>query len=182
MAYTICNIGVRCALLAALSFAAYAQPEPTKPPEIAKTVDEFGGHWTLKGTDSEPGAAPAALTATIDCKPAALGAAVTCRIDAEVSGDHIEAATIIGYSPDEHVVRWMEISSTGEYHDHKGPWSGDEIRFEPLSYSVSGEKATEYLSVAFPSPGRMRLKSTTHTAAGDSVLDLTGTRDAAAPK
>jgi len=182
VAYTIRTTGVCCALLAALPLAAYAQAEPAKPAEIAKTVDAFAGHWILKGTDSEPGAAPAALTATIDCRPAALGAAVSCQIAADVSGDHIEAATIIGYSPDERIVRWMEISSTGEYHDHRGPWNGDEIRFQPLAYSIAGETATELLAVSFPSAGRMRLKATTRTAAGDSVLDLTGTRDATAPK
>jgi len=130
----------------------------------------------LKGTDSEPGAAPAALTATIDCRPAALGAAVSCQIAADVSGDRIEAATIIGYSPDERLVRWMEISSTGEYHDHHGRWKGDRIEFEPLTYSAGGEKATELLTVAFPSPGNLSLKATTKLPSGESVLDCRGKR------
>jgi len=173
-----------CVLLAtALPCSVYAQTAPAKPPEVAKTVDAFVGRWSLKGTDREPGGAePAPVTATFDCKPAALGAAVDCHIEAEVQGERVEAAAVIGFSPDEHVVRWMEISSTGEYHDHKGTWQGNELAFEPLQYSVAGEKATENLSVAFPSSGRMTLKSTTRTAAGDSVLLLDGIRDANASK
>ncbi len=149
------------------------------PPDVKKTVAAFAGHWVLTGTNSEPGAkAPARVKAVIDCKSAALGAAVNCLIGADVSGSHIEAATVIGYSPDEHVVRWMEISSTGEYHDHRGTWHGTEIGFEPLTYTAAGAKMTEYLRIAFPSPGKMILKSTTRTNDGPSRLELTGTRSA----
>ena len=52
--------------------AAYGEEGP--PPEIARTVDAFVGHWTLNGSDMEPGAkTPAPVKAIIDCKPAALG-------------------------------------------------------------------------------------------------------------
>jgi hypothetical protein len=83
-----------------------------------------------------------------------LNAAVTCLIAAEISGARIEAATVIGYSPDEHLVRWMEISSTGEYHDHHGRWQGSQIGFEPLSYTAAGERMTEYFSLSFASGDR----------------------------
>ena len=87
----------------------------------------------MAGNDWEAGAkSPAPVDATMDCKPAALGAAVHCIIAAQVADTKIGAATVIGYSPDEHVVRWMEISSTGEYHDHRGTWERDMIAFEPL--------------------------------------------------
>ena len=176
MTYTILKSLVRCTL-AGLPLAAHAQPEPAKPPEVAKTVNTFVGRWTLKGTDREPGADSVPVTATFDCRTAALGAAVDCRIEAGVHGARVEAAAVIGYSPDERVVRWMEISSSGEYHDHKGKWIGNELVFEPLAYSAGGEKATENLAVSFPSSGKMTLKSTTRTSAGDSVLILDGIRD-----
>jgi hypothetical protein len=70
----------------------------------------------------------------------------------------------------------MEISSTGEYHDHRGRWKNNEIEFEPLDYSVSGKKATEYLRIAFPASGKLKLTSTTQTAEGKSVLECTGNR------
>ena len=151
---------------------------PPPPPEIKKTVDAFVGHWTLAGTDQEPGTAkPEHFNVVMDCKRAALGAAVACTIAGKVPGvGAIEASTVIGYSPDEKRVRWMEISSTGEYHDHKGPWNGDAIEFEPLPFSVGGEQATEYLSIRFPSPGQQVVRSVTETAAGQSILEWSGRR------
>src|SRR5262245_20319149 len=157
------------------SLAAHAQNSPPPPQEIKRTVDAFVGHWTLTGTDVEPGAkAPAPVKATLDCKPAALGAAVNCLIAADVSGSHVEAASVIGYSPDEHVVRWMEISSSGEYHDHRGIWKGSEIQFEPLTYTVSGAKLTEYFTPSFPSPGKTIWKWTVESREGKSRIELTG--------
>jgi hypothetical protein len=152
--------------------------EPATPTEIRKTVDAFLGHWIIIGADVEPGAkAPSKFELTLDCKPTALGAAVVCGFAGNLPNvGPIEAATIIGYSPDEQVVRWMEISSTGEYHDHRGRWKGDEIEFEPLEYSVLGKKATEYLRITFPASGKLRLTSATETAEGKSVLECTGNR------
>ena len=50
------------------------------------------------------------------------------------------------------------------------------IEFEPLEYSVSGKKATEYLRVDFPVSGKLTLTSVTETAEGKSVLECTGKR------
>jgi len=83
---------------------------------------------------------------------------------------------VIGYSPDEHIVRWMEISSTGEYHDHRGSWKADAIHFEPLTYTLAGAKLTEHLTVGFPSAGKITLKSITRSSEGKSQLELAGTR------
>jgi len=164
-------------LLAATSVLAHAESAPPAPPEVKKTVAAFVGHWKLTGTDLDPGAAaPAAVSGTMDCKSAALGAAVSCLIAAEISGTRIEAATVIGYSSDEHLVRWMEISSTGEYHDHHGKWRGDQIVFEPLTYRAGGAKMTEYFAVAFASADRMHWKATTRMLEGESQLELTGVR------
>ena len=69
----------------------------------------------------------------------------------------------------------MEISSTGEYHDHRVRWKNNEIEFEPLEYSVSDKKATEYLRITFPSSGKLTLTSATQTAEGKSVLECTVT-------
>ena len=156
-----------------------ARAEDAAPPsEVKKTVDAFTGHWTLSGTDMEPGAkGPAPVKAVLDCKPAALGAAVSCTITADISGTRVEAASVIGYSPDEHVVRWMEISSSGEFHDHRGIWKGNVIDFEPLTYAVSGAKMTEYFSPSFPSPGKTAWKWTTESSEGKSRVELTGVRD-----
>jgi len=164
-------------LLAVPSLLAHADDAPPAPPEVKKTVDAFSGHWTLTGTDREPGATtPAAVKGTMDCKPAALNAAVSCLIAADISGTRIEAATVIGYSPDEHLVRWMEISSTGEYHDHHGRWKGNQIGFEPLTYTAAGEQMTEYFALSFASGGQMIWKATTKTTAGESRLELSATR------
>jgi hypothetical protein len=171
---------ITCAALAAASLAAHAENAPVAPPEVKRTVDAFTGHWSLTGTDLEPGAKESApVKATLDCKPAALGAAVNCLISADVSGSHVEAASVIGYSPDEHVVRWMEISSSGEYHDHRGVWKGNEIQFEPLTYTVSGTKMTEYFSPSFPSPGKTIWKWIVETSEGKSRIELTGARSSA---
>jgi hypothetical protein len=162
---------------------AQGQNAPQAPPEVRKTVDAFAGHWAMTGTDLEPGAKePLPVKVTVDCEPAALGAAVNCLIAATVSGSRIEAAAIIGYSPDEHVVRWMEISSTGEYHDHHGSWKGNAIEFEPLTYTADGAKMTEYLTPSFPSPGKMAWKWVTETSAGKSRVELTGVRVVARAK
>ena len=146
---------------------------PAMPPAVKKTVDAFVGRWSFVGIDAEPGAKDAAkLTMGIDCEIAALGAAVACTFAGQsVAIGRIEAAAVIGYSPDEKVVRWMEISSTGEYHDHRGTWKGDTIEFEALPYTISGQRAVEELSIRFPSPGRLVLKSVTRTTEGSSTLE-----------
>ncbi|MGI8838771.1 MAG: hypothetical protein ACR2H4_19335 [Pyrinomonadaceae bacterium] len=94
----------------------------------------------------------------------------------EKGGGRVEAASVIGYSPDEQLVRLMEISSSGSYHDHKGPWRGNEIQFEPRTYSISGTKVTEYFAISFPSPGKITVKSVTETTEGRSTMELVGTR------
>jgi len=116
------------------------------------------------------------VNGTMDCKSAALGAAVSCLIAADISGARIEAATVIGYSPDDQLVRWMEISSTGEYHDHHGQWRGDRIVFEPLTYTVGGAKMTEFFAISFASSDRMHWKATTKMPEGESRLELIGRR------
>ena len=152
--------------------------ESAGPPEIKKTVGAFVGHWIITGTEHEPGAkTPVKFELTLDCKRTALGAAVTCGFAGKLPNvGPIEAATVIGYSPEEQVVRWMEISSTGEFHDHRGKWKGDGIEFEPLGYSISGRKATEYLRIDFPVSGKLTLTSATETAEGKSVLECAGKR------
>ncbi|HTT00725.1 MAG TPA: hypothetical protein VMG11_01445 [Steroidobacteraceae bacterium] len=169
--------GIFRVLLAVAPLLAYADSAPPAPPEVKKTVDAFAGHWTLTGTDREPGnTTAAAVNGTMDCKSAALNAAVSCLIAADVSGSRVEAATVIGYSPDEHLVRWMEISSTGEYHDHHGRWNGNRIEFEPLTYAVAGERMTEYFSLSFVSDHQMIWKATTKMREGESRLELSATR------
>ena len=148
------------------------------PAEVTKTVNSFLGHWTLTGTDSERDSKKAVhVTVVLDCESAALGMAVSCRMASDAPGsDHVEMASLIGYSPDEGVVRLMEVSSSGSNHVHTGPWQGNVIRFARLSYSEAGQKRIETFAIGFPSAGKMTVKSVTETAEGTSILDLEGTR------
>jgi hypothetical protein len=167
--------------LLCLSIAVLAQPADNIDPFVKKIVDALAGQWTLQGTDREPGAQkPAEVRMKFDCRPAALGTAVACHLSGDVGGlGPVEAATIIGYNPDEHLVHWMEISSTSEYHDHKGVWNGDTIDFEPLVYTAMGKKSTEKFTLRFPSKGKMVLMSTTETEGSVSQIDGTATRQSA---
>jgi hypothetical protein len=71
----------------------------------------------------------------------------------------------------------MEISSAGEYHDHRGIWKGDEIQFEPLTYTASGATLTESFTPSFPSPGKTLWKWIVETSEGKSRIEVVGTRD-----
>jgi hypothetical protein len=170
--HAVCSV----ALVASIFTAGAANPV-TGMTEIRRTVDTLVGHWVLIGTDVEPGktsSVPAKLI--MDCAPTALHRAVTCHMWADLAGDRIEAALLIGYSPDEQLVRWMEIASSGEYHDHRGRWKGDAIQFEPLAYTISGVKMTEYLTISFPSPGTSKWKWTVEASQGNQVVELTGNK------
>jgi hypothetical protein len=146
--------------------------------EVAKTVDAFLGHWTMTGTYLEARTGPvASLTSRMDCELTGLGKAVTCHVVTVGSdGSRVELTSIVGYSPDEKLVRLMEISSSGSYHDHRGRWHGDRIEFEPLSYSVSGRRTTEHFSIAIPSAGKMTIQSVEVGAQGKSTTELAGSR------
>ena len=71
----------------------------------------------------------------------------------------------------------MEISSTAEYHDHRGVWKGSSIECEPLPYMVMGKRFVEKLNVSFPSPGTLVLKSVTEMPEGPSVIEGTARRE-----
>jgi len=147
----------------------------TQPSEVKRTVDALVGHWSFKGSDAEPGVKePLGVSMEINCRLAVLGTAVTCTLRGNIANSGpIEAATIVGYDPDEQIVHWMEISSTGEYHDHKGKWKSEMIVFEPLIYVSAGKKCTETFTLSFPSVGTFTLNSVTETIAGLSTI--TGT-------
>lgn len=147
-------------------------------PEIKKTVDAFLGHWAMSGTYREPNArAPVNLTSKMDCVLTALGKAVTCHVVTKgTDGSGVELTSVVGFSPDERLVRLMEISSSGSYHDHKGRWRDNQIVFEPLTYSVSGKKTTEHFSINIPAPGKMEIESIEEGAEGKSTMELAGTR------
>lgn len=174
---------VMCGVVAATGTLWSQETGAPAPPEVAKTVESFAGKWVLAGTDNEPGApAPVRFQGTMECERAARGAAVTGRIAASLPGfGPIEASCIIGYDPVERVVHWMEISSTGEYHNHIGRWSHNVLKFEPLTFTVPGGQATEDLRVDFSS-SKMVLHSVTTTAQGKSILDWTGTRSSTSAK
>jgi hypothetical protein len=152
--------------------------DQTASPEIKRTTDAFLGHWTMTGTLREPNARdPLSLTSRMDCELTALGKAVTCHVVTDgTDGGRMELTSVIGFSPDERIVRLMEISSSGSYHDHRGRWHGTKIVFDPLTYSVSGRKTTEHFSIGVPAPGKLTIESTEEGAGGKSTMELAGTR------
>ena len=170
-----CTLAI--ALLLNVPFVNAQSKHPVPRPEVKKTVNSFAGHWTLTGTDTEPNSKPVQQTVVMDCEPVALGTAVRCRLMGDApGGEHFELASLIGYNTDEGIVRLMEVSSAGANHVHTGPWNGNVIQFERLSYSEAGKKRVEDFAIGFPSPGKMTVKSVTKTADGKSILDLVGTR------
>lgn len=129
--------------LSSMAVASYAQSQGefhTQPSQVKRTVDALVGHWSFKGSDAEPGVKESLnVSMEIDCRLAVLGTAVACTLRGKIANSGpIEAATIVGYDPDEQTVHWMEISSTGEYHDHKGKWKGEMIVFEPPQVKLGG--------------------------------------------
>ena len=172
-------LSIICVFWMAIGGHAQGRIEARTPPsEVKRTVDALVGQWSFQGNDAEPGVKePLKVTIDIDCRLAALGAAVACTLSGNVaSSDRIEAASVVGYDPEERIVHWMEISSTGEYHDHRGKWKGETIAFEPLAYKCAGKKCTETFTLRFPSAGTFVLKSVTETGAGLSTITGTAKR------
>jgi hypothetical protein len=165
-------------LLAALTHSGELVRAADAPEKAVKTtVAAFAGHWSFRGSVTELGSATAApLTATMDCKSAVSGAAVACVLSAQVAGAPVSAAMLIGFNAADQRVYWMEISSTGEYHAHRGSWRGKSVEFEPLVTPAERGSSTELLEVAFPSAGTLLLKSTTTTPDGSSTIDATAHR------
>lgn len=168
-------------LLLVLVIVSHAQDKSNvsaTPPEVRQTVNRLLGHWKFQGTETEPNAKdPFKVALTIDCRPTALGAAVVCDLKGSMADSgSVEATAVVGYSPDERVVRWMEISSSGEYHDHRGGWKGNALEFEPLTYTVLGKRYTEKFSLAFPSDGELLLKAITESTDGVSVISGTANK------
>lgn len=166
------------ATLAVASASPVWAQSPAMPPQVAKTVKAFMGHWILEGTSLDPGAKAAAkVHVAVDCVPAALARAVACTFAGQIErAGKMEASAVIGYSPDEARVHWMEISSTGEYHNHIGVWDGDTIRFEKLPYTFLGEKFAETLTISFPTPDTFRMRAITDTRDGPSRLEAMARR------
>jgi len=117
------------------------------------------------------GRAPIDLTSKMDCELTALGKAVTCKVVTDgTDGSRVELTSVVGFSPDEGIVRLMEISSSGSYHDHRGQWQGDQ------TYSVSGRKTTEHFTISIPEPGKITIESIEEGTEGKSTMKLSGAR------
>jgi hypothetical protein len=171
-------IWTMAAAIAATIAGATAHATDELSNDTRKTVAALLGRWTLRGTviDSSSNA-PAAVTVTMDCRSAARGVAVSCALSGRIAGiGPIGAAAVAGYNADDRRVYWMEISSTGEYHAHRGAWTGATITFEPLLFVQQGVSSTETFSLAFPGVGTMLLRSTTTTPGGSSTIEVKGQR------
>jgi hypothetical protein len=178
---SIVRVTLAATLLLALAPVAQGQSRPPAvPPEVKKTVDAILGHWTMTGSSTDPWSeTPSRVTGTMDCEPAAGAMAARCRVvNAVTGGGHIELATIVGYSPDDHRVHLMEAASDGSFHEHQGSWNGTVIEFERLVKSVGGQRVIEDFAVGFPSPGMMTIRSTEYQTEGRATLDLVGTKGA----
>lgn len=153
----------------------------TREPGLGdRIVMALAGRWTLTGTVEESSSSPAPFTIALVCRRTALGSAVDCVFSGRLPGvGPMEASALIGYRPDDGQVYWMEISSTGEYHAHRGVWNGDTIEFEPLTFVAGGATSVERLSLKIPSPGALLLRSTTTTGATTSSIEARGTRRSA---
>ena len=173
--------GLTLIVLAALAYTAeLAGAQSAVGDNVKRTAAAFAGHWSFHGSVTEPGSTTAvALTAVMDCKPAVSGAAVACSLSAKVAGSPVTAAMVIGFNAADQRVYWMEISSSGEYHAHRGSWRGDTVEFEPLVTQTEHGSSTERLQVAFPSTGTLILRSTTTTTDGASTIEARATRHAA---
>ena len=179
--WSIVRVALAAMLLLALAPVAQGQSRsPAVPPEVKKTVDAMLGHWTMTGTSTDPGSeTPSRVTGTMDCEPAASAMAARCRVvNAVTGGGHIELASIVGFSPDDHRVHLMEAASDGSFHEHQGSWNGDVIEFERLVKTVGGKRVVEDFTLGFPSPGMMTIKSTEYQTEGRATLDLVGTKEA----
>lgn len=166
------------AILAPLTPARAAEPVQGEG-DVKRTVAALAGQWTFNGTVAEgPSRAPFEITMT--CTPAVFETAVSCALAGRLPGvESMQASALIGYNADDGHVYWMEISSTGEYHAHRGVWRGDTIQFEPLTFTARGASSTETLSIRVPAPGTLVLKSTTTSGADTSTIDATATLKAA---
>jgi len=139
----------------------------------------LAGRWNLTATITESSASPVRFAVTMGCRPTALGAAADCTFSARLPGaGPMEASAVIGYNADDGRVYWMEISSAGEFHAHRGQWSGDTIEFEPLQFTSHAATSVEHLTLTLPSDGALLLKSTTTTGATSSALEVKGKRQA----
>lgn len=167
------------AILAMLTLSHRAAADALRTEDQVKTtVAALRGHWSFHGSVSDSASkASSALTVVMDCRPAALGAAVSCALSGQVAGaGQIAAAMVIGFNVSDQRVYWMEISSTGEYHTHRGSWHGNTIEFEPLLTPSEHGTSTELFQLSFPSPGNLLLKSTTTSAEGSSTIEATAQR------
>jgi hypothetical protein len=118
-----------------------AEPTPTLPAEVKKTVDAFAGRWTLDGTISMPGEGPKKATLKMDCKKTAMGKGVACSM----SGP-FDASILVGYDRYGKAVHFMAVTSDDEVHDHKCHWQGDQkLVCDPLKGGMGEVAITEDL-------------------------------------
>ncbi len=130
---------------------AAASPPASAPPELARTVAAFLGHWTLDATQSLPGGESEKGKFELDCKKTALGKAVACAMRGKLprSGAS-EGSLIVGFDTHGGKVHVMVVTSDESVHDHVCAWKGDaRLTCDPLVGGSGGQPITEDLSFSF---------------------------------
>lgn len=125
-------------------------PTASSPPEVKKTVAAIGGTWKGQLTAKVPGAPPANISWTMDCRPVALNAGALCTNGGSASFGEMAESCLLAFDPQGKAVHYMCVTSMGEVHDHKGRWTDPKtIDFEPLRAGMMGQEVTETLKWRF---------------------------------
>jgi hypothetical protein len=125
-------------------------PMPSSPPEVKKTVAAISGTWKGQLIAKLPGAPPASISWTMDCKPVALNAGASCTNGGSASFGEMAESCLLAFDPQGKAVHYMCVTSMGEVHDHRGHWTDPKtIDFEPLQAGMMGQEVTETLKWRF---------------------------------
>jgi hypothetical protein len=162
-------MGMGAGLLGALLAVAPPPPRPLAP-EVAATVDRLVGRWTFEVKVSFSGAdKPAVSRFVYDCRRVALGHAVSCSGSLDVPGvGRVEEVSLVAYDPESKLVHMMTVNSGGDFHDHRGGWSGNTLELEAETTS-GGRHVQERITFAVDDRGGATYRSVATLSDGASV-------------
>jgi len=159
-----------------LTVSAKAQVPPDSP--VAKTAAALAGSWRGEMTAMVPNQKPESFPWRVDCTVIALGSGALCHMSGHASIGPIEQTCLLAYDPGGQAVHYMCVTSMGEVHDHKGQWRDDqEIDFEPLKTSMTGQSITETVRINLPGPKSLKTSSEVTMPDGSTMkFEFVGTR------